>query len=319
MKRTSCLILSEQAYRDYVAARTEYQERQMAAARRRGKRNSCRMTVRSCWRKGRPTSVISTGAMTRYRGAEISAKLDQMEQVITRIFAVVREHPEVDSGAGETDGLLPSHHEKAFWIPTARLDRQPVAGENISSTKREIESTIDTLNVAFEKFLDGLYEDKAWDISSDISVLNTVLAQDGLKEDVWNRKITLPIVPLCRKPRDAAGQTYRNDINRDRSCQNRTKKGVAMSDELKDFATTPTLTFDVTPQTENASPAASAGTDLSEKAQDPAFSENNLTPEELQMVENFSHQIDISNSQAILQYGVGDTEKNGGFFGNGLK
>ena len=50
-----------------------------------------------------------------------------------------------------------------------------------------------------------------------------------------------------------------------------------MSDELKDFATTPTLTFDVTPQTENASPAASAGTDLSEKAQDPAFSENNLT------------------------------------------
>ena len=82
-----------------------------------------------------------------------------------------------------------------------------------------------------------------------------------------------------------------------------------MSDELKDFATTPTLTFDVTPQTENASPAASAGTDLSEKAQDPAFSENNLTPEELQMVENFSHQIDISNSQAILQYGVGTQKK----------
>ena len=83
-----------------------------------------------------------------------------------------------------------------YYLPTTRklldtyreLDRQPVAGENISSTKREIESTIDTLNVAFEKFLDGLYEDKAWDISSDISVLNTVLAQDGLKEDVWNRK-----------------------------------------------------------------------------------------------------------------------------------
>ena len=69
------------------------------------------------------------------------------------------------------------------------MDHQPVAGENISSTKREIEATIDTLNVAFEKLLDDLYEDKAWDISSDISVLNTVLAQDGLKEDgLANRK-----------------------------------------------------------------------------------------------------------------------------------
>ena len=92
-----------------------------------------------------------------------------------------------------------------------------------------------------------------------------------------------------------------------------------MSDELKDFATTPTLTFDVTPQTENASPAASAGTDLSEKAQDPAFSENNLTPEELQMVENFSHQIDISNSQAILQYGVGTQKKMADFSETALK
>ena len=79
-----------------------------------------------------------------------------------------------------------------------------------------------------------------------------------------------------------------------------------MSDDLKDFSTTPTLTFDVNPQTE---PAASAGIDLAEKTQDPAFSENNLTPEELQMVESFSQQIDISNSQAILQYGVGTPER----------
>lgn len=39
---------------------------------------------------------------------------------------------------------------------------------------------MDALNVAFEKLLDSLFADRAWDISSDISVLNTVLAQDGL-------------------------------------------------------------------------------------------------------------------------------------------
>ena len=89
-----------------------------------------------------------------------------------------------------------------------------------------------------------------------------------------------------------------------------------MSDDLKDFSTTPTLTFDVNPQTE---PAASAGIDLAEKTQDPAFSENNLTPEELQMVESFSQQIDIRNSQAILQYGVGTQKKMADFSETALK
>ncbi|MBR2999520.1 MAG: hypothetical protein IKF39_00855, partial [Oscillospiraceae bacterium] len=34
-----------------------------------------------------------------------------------------------------------------------------------------------------EKLLDSIFQDTAWDISSDISVLNTMLAQEGLKED----------------------------------------------------------------------------------------------------------------------------------------
>ena len=58
------------------------------------------------------------------------------------------------------------------------------------------------------------------------------------------------------------------------------------------------------------SPAPAASSELAEQAADPAFSENNLTPEELQMVNEFSQKIDLHNSQAILQYGVG-TEKNG--------
>ena len=42
------------------------------------------------------------------------------------------------------------------------LDAQPVQGENIISSKIEIEKTIDTLNVAFEKLLDDLFQDTAW-------------------------------------------------------------------------------------------------------------------------------------------------------------
>lgn len=97
------------------------------------------------------------------------------------------------------------------------------------------------------------------------------------------------------------------------------KKGAAMSDELKDFSTTPTLTFDVTPQADETQPSVSGGGSVLEKAQDPAFSENNLTAEELEMVEKFSHQIDISNSQAILQYGVGTQKKMADFSETALK
>ena len=63
------------------------------------------------------------------------------------------------------------------------LDRQPVQGENILNSKKEIEDTLDTLNNAFAKLLDNLFEDTAWDVSSDISVLQTMLAQEGLMED----------------------------------------------------------------------------------------------------------------------------------------
>ena len=78
-----------------------------------------------------------------------------------------------------------------YYLPTTmklleayeELDVQPVQGENIISSKKEIEDTIDTLNIAFEKLLDSLFQDTAWDVSSDISVLHTMLAQEGLTED----------------------------------------------------------------------------------------------------------------------------------------
>ena len=63
------------------------------------------------------------------------------------------------------------------------MDGQPVQGENITASKKEIEETIDTLNIAFEKLLDSIFRDTAWDVSTDISVLHTVLAQEGLTED----------------------------------------------------------------------------------------------------------------------------------------
>ena len=114
-------------------------------------------------------------------GEEMSDKLDRLEVLVTRIFARVESEPQL---APELRKML------RFYLPTTKklleayrdLDRQQIEVSNIAQTKREIEAAVDNINEAFEKFLDDLFRDKAWDIQSDISVLHTMLKQDGYLE-----------------------------------------------------------------------------------------------------------------------------------------
>lgn len=77
-----------------------------------------------------------------------------------------------------------------------------------------------------------------------------------------------------------------------------------MSNTFENFDTTPTLTFDPFPQ-EAEEPAQPV---VEEPAQ-PALDDSILSDEEREMVNQFSKQIDLHNSNAILQYGVGTQKK----------
>lgn len=115
-------------------------------------------------------------------GKEISDKISRIETLVDRIFDRVEAEPKSVSEIGKLmDYYLPTTVK--LLEAYAQMDAQPVGGENIQTAKKEIEDTLDTLNTAFEKLLDSLFQETAWDISSDISVLNTLLAQEGLKED----------------------------------------------------------------------------------------------------------------------------------------
>ncbi len=109
----------------------------------------------------------------------MSQKLYQLENIMKRIFEQVKRNP---SSAKElrkfmtyylptTDKLLASYRE---------VSAPGATGDNILSTKQEIESAMDVINEAFENLLDKLFEDTAWDVSTDISVMKTMMAQDGL-------------------------------------------------------------------------------------------------------------------------------------------
>ena len=60
---------------------------------------------------------------------------------------------------------------------------QKVQGETIQSAKKEIEDTLDLINQAFETMYDHFFENDARDVSADISVLHTMLRQEGLNGD----------------------------------------------------------------------------------------------------------------------------------------
>ena len=115
-------------------------------------------------------------------GEEVSEKIDRIELVVRKIFDRAKSNPEVIPDLKKLmDYYLPMTVK--LLNAYADMDAQPVQGETIVKSKREIENTLDTLNLAFEKLLDELFQDTALDISSDISVLNTMLAREGLTED----------------------------------------------------------------------------------------------------------------------------------------
>ena len=55
-----------------------------------------------------------------------------------------------------------------------------VTGENIGGTMEKIETMMGTIVLSFQKQLDALFRDEAMDIASDITVMENMLAQEGL-------------------------------------------------------------------------------------------------------------------------------------------
>ncbi|MBP3493068.1 MAG: 5-bromo-4-chloroindolyl phosphate hydrolysis family protein [Oscillospiraceae bacterium] len=120
------------------------------------------------------------------KDASISAKIDRLEEISGKIFAQVKAEPK----------KLPQIRKfMNYYLPTTlkllnaydRMSTQGVAGENISGTMKRVEDMMDTIVQAFEKQLDSLFGAEALDISTDITVLDNMMAREGLVDDVIHR------------------------------------------------------------------------------------------------------------------------------------
>ena len=112
----------------------------------------------------------------------ISAQIVRLQQLSEKIFAQVKQNPE----------KLPQIRKfMNYYLPTTlkilnaydRMSGAGVSGENIDTTLAKVEGMMRTIVSAFEKQLDALYGADALDISTDITVLENMMAREGLTGD----------------------------------------------------------------------------------------------------------------------------------------
>lgn len=109
----------------------------------------------------------------------VSDKIDRIAALTRDIYSFVALNPERE---------IEVHKFMNYYLPTTMkllksyslLERQSYQGENIVASRHDIEEILGTLVHAFEKQLDQLFAADAVDISSDITVLETMIAKDGL-------------------------------------------------------------------------------------------------------------------------------------------
>lgn len=181
----TCLITSDESYKQYLETKKQAEIQQKTKEQEIKKEEE---TAGDGDLSKETREVIAEGNayMEQIRksndaipGVEISNKMYHLENVIRRIFKRVEQHPEL---------IEDLHKFMDYYLPTTvkllqayeELDKQDVEGDNIKTAKKEIENTLDTINQAFENLLDSFFRDTAWDVSTDISVLKTMLAQEGL-------------------------------------------------------------------------------------------------------------------------------------------
>ncbi len=110
---------------------------------------------------------------------EVSEKVDRIGELSRSIFEYVSQHPEQ---AGDLRKFT------SYYLPTTlkildaydRMEEQRVKGENVTRAMAGIEKTLDTVADAFAHQLDGLYSAETLDIETDISVLESMLSQEGI-------------------------------------------------------------------------------------------------------------------------------------------
>ena len=188
-KSETTFISTNETYALYQKTQLDYEERlkidRELSANKPANEQNISAEVKETLEQGKKYLTQISRLNDRIPGVDVSNKIYKIEDITGRILSRVEEHP---SSVDDIKQLMKYYLPMTIKLLTAyaEMDEQPVKVENIDKSKKEIENVLDSLNDAFSKLLDDLYKDTAWDISSDVSVLNAMLKREGLKGSDFN-------------------------------------------------------------------------------------------------------------------------------------
>ena len=191
-EKKTTLIVDKETYQQYENAEAERKRREAEQMQWEKEKTACPDAVQRILTEGQDYIRHIHECNDAIPGEVMSQKLEKLEDIMRRIFEQVKKQP---------DSAEDLRKFMTYYLPTTRklidayreLDGQPEYGTKIASTKKEIEDTLDTVNEAFENLFDSLFEDTAWDISSDISTMKVMLQQEGLTK---NNDFSSDVEPL---------------------------------------------------------------------------------------------------------------------------
>lgn len=123
-------------------------------------------------------------------GEQARREVDRMVASGRRIFETILQKP---------DKAAQVRKFMNYYLPTAvkllthyrTISEMGGQGEHAGASRESVERSLSMIASAFEKQLDNLYRSEALDISSDVDVLETMLAQEGLLDgqpQILNKK-----------------------------------------------------------------------------------------------------------------------------------
>lgn len=197
-EQNTCLMLNDVVYRQYLEVENNRIQREEASRKsleqkENGQTSKTSSAPEELHEQASELNTMVAEGMEYIRklrdlndqiaGEVISAKLFRLESLLKEIFDRIREHPEQ---------MHRMHKLMDYYLPTTlklveayeEFDQISTPGEEIIKAKAEIENTLDTINQAFSELLNNLFQDTVFDVTTDAQVLKTMLAREGLMQEM---------------------------------------------------------------------------------------------------------------------------------------
>lgn len=115
----------------------------------------------------------------------ILGELSEIKNIFVKMTALVKEEEDIERRTEQLDYFLSYYFQtvKKILDSYVQIEKLALNVESAVETKDRIAESIPFIRKAFERELDNMYKNKMLDITTDIDMLETMLAKEGLLND----------------------------------------------------------------------------------------------------------------------------------------